>query len=136
MVTREHSKELRVRNAINERFSGFVHDVPMYTGNCDCTHRRRVDHRKLIGNTMLAIETDEWAHRGYDDKDEELRYDDLYMVYSGKWIFIRFNPDPTRSCTVDFDDRLFALVDEIEAQIERIESEVNVNPLEIVKLFY
>jgi hypothetical protein len=43
-----------------------------------------VDHRKLIGNTMLAVETDENAHRGYDEKDEEIRYDDLYMIHSGK----------------------------------------------------
>jgi len=28
-------------------FDGFVHDRPLYTGNCDCTHRRRVDHRLL-----------------------------------------------------------------------------------------
>ena len=32
------------------------------------------------------------AHRYYDKK--EIRYDDLYMVYSEKWIFIRFNPAP------------------------------------------
>jgi hypothetical protein len=25
--------------------------------------------------------------------DEELRYDDLYMLHSGKFSFIRFNPD-------------------------------------------
>jgi hypothetical protein len=33
---------------------------------------------------MLAVETDENAHRGYDEKDEEIRYDDLYMIHSGK----------------------------------------------------
>ena len=50
----EHTKEILVRNAItktsltNELFKSFVHDITMYTGNCDCTHRRRVDHRKLI----------------------------------------------------------------------------------------
>ena len=25
--------------------------------------------------------------------DEDTRYNDLYMAYSGKWIYIRFNPD-------------------------------------------
>ena len=74
----EHTKEMRVRNAINVTFEGFVHDHPLYTGHCDCTHRRRIDHRKLIGNTMT-----------YDKMDEEIRYDDLYMIYSGKWIYIR-----------------------------------------------
>ena len=70
-----HTKEIRVRNEINKYFEGFIHDIPLYTGNCDCTHRRRVDHRRLIGNTLLAIETDEYAHRSYDEKYEEIRYD-------------------------------------------------------------
>jgi hypothetical protein len=135
-INNKHTKELRVRNAINERFEGFIHDVPIYTGDCDCSHRRRIDHRKLIGNTILAIETDEFAHRGYDEKSEEIRYDDLYMVHSGKWIFIRFNPDPTRVCKVDFDDRLEVLIDEIEHHIERIERDENEELVEIIKLFY
>jgi len=84
-----HTKEVMVRNIINENFDGFIHDRPMYTHNCDCTHRRRIDHRKLIGNTILAIETDEFGHRGYDKTDEEIRYDDVYMIHSGKWIFIK-----------------------------------------------
>jgi hypothetical protein len=105
-----HNKEIMVRNHINENFDGFVHDKPIYTGNCDCTHRRRIDHRKLIGNTILAIETDEFGHRGYDTKDEEIRYDDLYMIHSGKWIFIRFNPDSNVSKT-DIVDKLDKLVE-------------------------
>ena len=32
-------------------------------------------------------------HSSYDKEDEKIRYDDLYMVFSGKWVFIRFNPD-------------------------------------------
>ena len=83
-----HTKEIQVRNAINEEFEGFIHDKPLYTGQCNCTHRRRIDHRKLIGATLLCIETDEFGHAGYDPKDEELRYDDLYMIHSGKWVFI------------------------------------------------
>jgi len=135
-VIYEHSKEIKVRNAITERFTGFVHDKSLYTGACDCTHRRRVDHRKLIGNTILAIETDEFAHRTYDATDEVIRYDDLYMIHSGKWIFIRFNPDHIRTCTIDLEDRIKALLDEIEKQIHRIELEENTELLEIIKLFY
>jgi len=45
---------------------------------------------------MIAVETDERQHRGYDKQDEEDRYSDLYMVHSGNWIFIRFNPDGYR----------------------------------------
>jgi hypothetical protein len=132
-VVYRHTKEIRVRNEINCHFEGFIHDKPLYTGNCDCTHRRRIDHRKLIGNTILAIETDEFAHSGYDPLDEEIRYDDLYMVHSGKWIFIRFNPDGRK---VDSEDKLKVLIREIEEQIRRIENEENKSLLEIVKLYY
>ena len=141
-VIHEHTKEIRVRNAItaksctNSLFEGFIHDRPLYTGNCDCTHRRRVDHRKLIGNTILAVETDEFAHQGYDEKDEEIRYDDLYMIHSGKWVYIRFNPDHTRTQKVDFEDRIEILLDEMEKQIERIEEGENKDLVEIIKLFY
>ena len=132
-VVYRHTKEIRVRNEINAHFKGFIHDKSLYTGNCDCTHRRRIDHRKLIGNTILAIETDEFAHSGYDPLDEEIRYDDLYMIHSGKWIFIRFNPDGGK---VDLEDKLEVLIREIEEQIRRIESEENEGLLEIIKLYY
>ena len=132
-IVHEHSKEIRVRNQINEKFEGFIHDKPLYTGQCDCTMRRRIDHRKLIGATLLCIETDEFAHAGYDPKDEEIRYDDLYMVHSGKWVFIRFNPDGKG---VDMIDKLERLIEEIHTQIERIENEENTELLEVIKLFY
>lgn len=144
-VIYRHTKEVRVRNEINSHFEGFIHDKPLYTGNCDCTHRRRIDHRKLIGNTILAIETDEFGHSGYDPLDEEIRYDDLYMIHSGKWIFIRFNPDGgkvdlfpigKRSYEVAIEDKLKVLIREIEEQIRRIENEENEGLLEIVKLYY
>jgi len=128
-----HTKEIRVRNAINENFEGFIHDKPLYTGHCDCTMRRRIDHRKLIDATLLCIETDEFAHKGYDPKDEEVRYDDLYMVHSGKWIFIRFNPDGKG---VDMVDKLNRLIEEIHFQIMRINHSENTELLEIIKLFY
>lgn len=128
-----HTKEIIVRNKINEEFEGFIHDKPLYTGQCDCTMRRRIDHRKLIGATLLCVETDEFAHKAYDTKDEEIRYDDLFMVHSGKWVFIRFNPDGKG---VDMDDKLCRLVEEIHTQIKRIENEENTELLEVVKLFY
>lgn len=128
-----HSKEIQVRNAINERFEGFIHDKPLYTGDCDCTHRRRIDHRKLIGATLLCIETDEFGHRLYDPKDEEIRYDDLYMIHSGKWIFIRFNPDGKGT---SMKDKVIDLLSEIEKQIKRIESDMNTELIEIIKMYY
>jgi len=132
-VVYAHTKELMVRNAINEEFEGFIHDKPLYTGNCDCTHRRRIDHRKLIGNTILCVETDEFAHRNYDEKDEEIRYDDLYMIHSGKWIYIRFNPDGKG---VDIEDKINKLIEVMHEQIKRIENEENEDLVEIIKLFY
>ncbi len=132
-IIRQNTKEIRVRNEINKNFEGFVHDKPLYTHNCDCTHRRRIDHRKLIGNTILAIETDEFAHSGYDPLDEEIRYDDLYMIHSGKWVFIRFNPD---GGNIDLEDKLEVLINEINTQIVRIENEENIDLLDIVKLYY
>jgi hypothetical protein len=123
-----------VRNHINEHFNGFIHDTPLYTGNCDCSHRRRIDHRKLIGNTILAIETDELGHRGYDAKDEDIRYDDVYMIHSGKWIFIRFNPD-TNVSKIDISDKLDKLIETMNECITRIEQEENRELVEIIKLY-
>jgi hypothetical protein len=123
-----------VRNMINENFEGFIHDKPLYTGDCNCSHRRRIDHRKLICNTILAVETDEFGHISYDQHDEEIRYDDLYMIHSGKWIFIRFNPDDNRS-KVDIDDKLNKLIETMNDCIDRIEREENTELLEIIKLY-
>lgn len=82
---------------------------------------------------MLAIETDEDAHRGYDVQDEVQRYDDLFMIFPGKWIFIRFNPDEKGT---DLDDKIQILLENIEEQIERIENEENDELVEIIYLFY
>jgi hypothetical protein len=100
----------------------------------------------LINDTILAIETDEFGHRSYtkvhslSDRyqvlDEEIRYDDLYMIHSGKWIFIRFNPDNNRiNGKIDLDDKLDMLVETVRDQIDRIENEDNTGLVEIVKLY-
>ena len=87
----------------------------------------------MINGTCLCIETDENKHTGYDARDEVIRYDDLYMAHSGKWVFIRFNPDGKG---VDMEDKLVRLIEEIQFQIERIERDENAELLEVVKLFY
>jgi hypothetical protein len=87
----------------------------------------------LIGNTILAVETDEFGHRDYDEKDEEIRYDDLYMIHSGKWIFIRFNPDGDKK--IDMEDKLEKLMYTIAEKVERIENGENEKLLEIIKLY-
>jgi hypothetical protein len=138
---RSKTKEIAVRDYINSNFEGFQHDKPLFTGNCDCTHRRRIDHRVLIGNTLLCIETDESQHKTYNKKNEEIRYDDLYMIHSGKFVFIRFNPDKFKdkhniSVNPMLYMRLHVLKKEIQKQIERIRNEENKELLEIIKLYY
>ena len=135
------TKEIAVRNFINENFEGFFHDIPLWTGNCDCSHRRRIDHRKLIGNTLLCIETDENQHKSYGKVDEEIRYDDLYMIHGGKFIFIRFNPDKFVNSNGTKKDacmkhRMKDLKNEIYKQIERINNDENKELLEVYHLFY
>ena len=135
------SKENYVRDFLNENFDGFIHDVPLWTGNCDCSHRRRIDHRKLIGNTLLCVETDEYQHKRYNAADEEIRYDDLYLIHSGKFIFIRFNPDKYinsdgKQMDTPIKKRMPDLQAEVNKQIARILDEENNELLEIVHLFF
>ena len=138
---RMKTKETYVRTFLQENFDGFIHDQPLWTGACDCTHKRRIDFRKLIGNTLLCIEVDEDQHKRYSEKDEEIRYDDLYMVYSGKFIFIRINPDKYinkngTKVNPTMKSRMETLRNEICMHMERIEAEENGDLLEIHKLFY
>ena len=94
LTIHKKSKELQVVAHIASTYDGFVHDRPLYVdleGGC-CSTKRRIDLRKLINNTMLCI--DENQHKSYIKQDEEHRYDDLFMDFSGKYIFIMDNPDP------------------------------------------
>ena len=136
---RTKSKEIKVKQQITINFADydFIHDKIMWTGSC-CTHRRSVDHRCMLGNTMLCIETDEFAHRSYKKDDEEHRYSDLFMANSCKYIFIRFNPDPNREARcakTDFDAKLSVLMRMMRAQIQRIDEGANTELVEIHKLF-
>ena len=58
-----------------------------------CSTKRRLDLRKLVNNTMLCVEVDENQHRYYLKSDENSRYDDLFIDFSGKYILIRYRPD-------------------------------------------
>lgn len=139
---RTKNKELAVLKMLAQEFPGreFVHDKPLWTGNCDCTHRRRIDFRILIGNTLLAIEVDEGQHKNYEE-DAAIRYNDLYMIHSGKWIFIRYNPDSYKNekgKVVNPSDstRLPALKDFITEQMGRAEREENTELLEVYQMFF
>lgn len=134
------TKEIAVRDFINSNFEGFQHDKPLEYGGCDCLNRRRIDHRKLINNTLLCVETDENQHKSYSKKDEQERYNDLISSFTCKYIFIRFNPDSYidtngKKCNPAISTRLLTLKEEIDKQILRIENEENNDLLEI-KYFY
>lgn len=55
------------------------------------------------------------------------------MIHSGKWIFIRFNPDGKG---VDIEDKIDKLIETIQEQVERIGKEENTELVEIIRLFY
>lgn len=137
------TKEIAVRDFINTKFEGFQHDKPLWYNEtaCDCTTKRRIDHRKLINGTLLCIETDENQHKSYSKADEDARYNDLFMAYGGKFIFIRFNPDKYKdkngkSCNPMLFNRLIVLEEEINKQIQRIEKDENNDLLEVIELYY
>lgn len=140
---RSKTKEIAVRDFINSRFEEFQHDKPIWYNEsvCDCTTKRRIDHRKLINDTILCIETDENQHKSYSKTDEEARYNDIFMAFGGKFIFIRFNPDKYKdkngkSCNPMLVNRLPILEDEINKQIKRIETGENTELLEVIELYY
>jgi hypothetical protein len=90
---------------------------------------------------MLCIETDENQHKYYSKEDEIARYNDLFMSFGGKFIFIRFNPDKYKdksgkSCNPMLVNRLPVLEAEINKQIKRIETSENTELLEVIEFYY
>ena len=124
-----------VRDEIDTYFGGFIHNKKLKGG--DFSHQKIIDHWLCIGNTILAVETDEHAHVSY--KQENERYKDFMRSFSYRFVFIRFNPhtnmeDP--GAKTDFKHKLHVLMDYIRTHIERIQKGQNVWKLEIVRLFY
>ncbi len=118
---------------LNENFADFVHDSPLHTAHCDCSHRLRVDHRRVVGNTLLCVEVDEHHHHGYDKDDEQARYHDVVMAWGGRLCFVRFNPD----CRCPpIEERLERLRKEVRLLIERLERGENTVYLEVYHLYY
>ena len=141
-LIKKKSKELKVVSFIGQRQKEWVHDKPLWIdikGGC-CNSKRRIDLRKLVNNTMLCIEVDENQHKYYNKKDEEERYDNLFMDWSGKWIFIRYNPDKykhnSKTKNPRFETRMNILLTEIEKQIKRISNDENKELVEIIYLYY
>ena len=95
----------------------------------------------LVGNTMLCIEVDENQHKYYIKQDESDRYNDLFMGYSGKYIFIRYNPDKFidkygKARNPMFETRMDVLENCITKHISRIHNCLNGELVEIYHLFY
>jgi len=137
----KNSKELKVKEFLSKEFKEFIHDRPLWTGQADCTCRRRIDFRWLIGNTLLCVEVDEDQHKYRNKQDELTRYDDLMMLHGGKFIFIRYNPDVYidkngKRKNPELTTRLASLKTSILHNIERIQEEKNTELLEIQSLFF
>lgn len=141
-LIRDKIYEMQVRDFLVETYKDnqFIHNKPLWTGDADCTCRRRIDFRSLIGNTLLCVEVDEDQHKYRDKNDEEIRYDDLMLVHGGKFIFIRINPNAYTINGKRMDDsmghRLITLKKEIDKHIERINKEENKELVEIHQLYY
>ena len=90
--TKERAEDT-VKVYINAHFKNFVHDQKMPTAHCNCNHLRRIDHRQVVGNTLLCVETDEHHHIYYKKDDTDTHYHDMLMGWGGKLCFVRFNPD-------------------------------------------
>ena len=143
LTVRKKSKEIQVMTHIFSKYDGFKNDKPFYVdleGGC-CATKRRIDLRTLINNTMLCIEVDENQHKNYIKQNEQNRYDDLFMDFSGKYIFIRYNPDKFvdkygKSQNPMFNTRMEVLEKSIDKHIDRILNCENNELVEIYHLFY
>ena len=130
--TKERAEDT-VKAYINAHFKNFVHDQKMPTAHCNCNHLRRIDHRRVVGNTLLCVETDEHHHRNYKAEDEDARYHDVLVAWGGKLVFIRINPDGKGPPLAERLERLHA---EITRHIGRLERGENSAYLEVWHLYY
>ena len=87
-----------------------------FMGGC-CATKRRIDLWALVDDTIFAIEIDENQHKDRAPDYEESRYNDLFMHFSGRYIFLRINPDPYKVDGVkqdpSFEDRMAAVEDKL-----------------------
>lgn len=102
---RTKSKETTWVNALLQTEAAAGHawtwDKPLYVtygGGC-CDSKRRIDLWTLVGNTVVAIEIDEYQHKSYPSGHEAVRYNDLVADFTGRYVFLRINPDPFRDAS-------------------------------------
>ena len=120
------SKEIKWVNALLQSAVLADHewtwDKPFYaslSGGC-CDTKRRIDLWAIIEGYIVAIEIDENQHKYRELNYEEMRYNDLVMDFTGRYVFLRINPDPYKVAGVkhdpSFEERL-ASVEEKLAEI-------------------
>ena len=118
-------------------------DRPLYVtydGGC-CDSKRRIDLWTLVGNVVVAIEIDENQHKAYKPDYEENRYNELVMDFTGRFVFLRINPDSftVRGQRRDpaFDERLQVAEDMLKSLLDKIKHGQGAQGLvEVVHLFY
>jgi hypothetical protein len=125
---RTKSFENKVRDFININYQDFQHNKLLNIGGCDCSHRRFIDHHIIINGCLLAFETDENQHKGYDNENEDNRINDIMMAYTSPHYFIRFSPNGNyikdgKKSNPQFATRLKVLNNEIDKAIKFINSE-------------
>jgi len=131
--------EILVRGVIDANFEGFIHNKVMQSVVQGEECGRQIDHRLQIGNTILAIETDENAHVDRDQVDEKRRYNEFTSSFPYNFVFIRFNPHANMEkehAKTDFKHKLGVLMRSIRYQMSRIRAGSNVTKLEILTHFY
>ena len=105
-----------------------------------CCAKRRNDLLTTVYNTTISIEIDADQYKKYVRRNENARYDDLFMDFSGKYIFIRFNPDSFiengETQNQGLQTRLPALEDALLKQVDRVKNYENKESVEVVHLFY
>lgn len=120
----------------------WVWDKPLYVdfhGGC-CPSKRRIDLRAIVDGTVLAIEIDENEHKAYSVEDEQARYNDLFMDFSGKYVFLRINPDEYidkdsgNKIDPPFEQRLSLVCDKINEIVSNIPTSTEL--VEIHHMFY
>jgi len=126
-----------VRGVIDATFKGFIHNKVISSSGWGNECGRQIDHRIRIGNTILAIETDEHGHANYDKGGEKRRYDEFTSAFPYNFVFIRFNPDANmehKHAETDLKHKLGVLMRSIRYQMHRIRAGSNVKKLEILTL--
>jgi hypothetical protein len=132
---RTKSKEIKWVNALldSPELSGYEWrwDKPLYVdffGGC-CATRRRIDLWTLVGHTIVAIEIDENQHKDRASEYEQERYNDLFMDFSGRYVFLRINPDSYRVSGKKQDPVFEERLELVRAELEGILADVESNDM-------